>query len=261
MKRSVLASGTAVAIAIGVIVALTGCGAAVPSKAKAGSQHPSPTSHATATPTPDSTAAGLGPLPAGALFRITATVSEPDGTSAALVQTVFAPTAPTASDTTLLDAQCNVTGQPTWQSNYPSPQFVTTTITATLLHGSTWPATDQVAAYFLGASAAFSGGYTAAQSDCAPGYITIPGSIHGVAPVDSSNPVAGTYGWASEFAEYGFDGGGNDPGAGDSSGTGVVTNCAIEESSAAQAASPVVAAWLTQAFVATNGCRFAGPGS
>lgn len=263
MRHSIIASGTAAAIAIVVIVALAGCGPASPPRAKAGPHHPSPAPDASsAAATPAATAAPLAPLPANALFRITATVTEPTGASADLAQTVFAPAAATASDTALLNAQCNQAGQPTWQSTNPSPSFITTTITATLKHGSSaWSTSDQVAAYFLGSTSAFSGAYAVAQSDCAPGYIDIPGSIHGVAVVDASNPATGTNGWAGAFGLYGFDGGGNDPTATDSSGTGVVQHCAIEESAAAQAASPVAAAWLTQAFVLAHGCTFSGPTS
>jgi hypothetical protein len=261
VNRSLSTAGAAV-LALTVIIALAGCAPAVHPKAKAGPGHPAPSPHtssaASSTPTP--TATPLPPLPANALFRITATVTEPGGASADLVQTVFAPAAPTAADTVLLNTQCNLPDQPTWQSNYSSPQYVTTTITATLHPGSpAWTTDDQIAAYFMGASSAYSGAYTVAQSDCAPGYISIPGTIHGVAPVDGSNPALGTYGWASEFGDYGFDGGGNDPGGPDSSGTGVVKNCAIEESASAQATSSVVAAWLTQTFVLADGCEFMGP--
>jgi hypothetical protein len=249
----------AAAASVAVALALAGCAPAASPRA-AGSSHPSPVARATATarPTPTAAAPGSGPLPANALFRITATVTEPDGTSAALVQTVFAPSAPTTSDTALLDAQCNLTGQPAWESSYTSPQYITTTVTATMLHGSSWPTTDQVSSYFLGSSSAYSGAYALAQSDCAPGYIGIPGTMHGVAPVEAASPATGTYGWASAFGMYGFDGGGNDPGAEDSSGTAVVSNCAIQESAAAQAASPVVEGWLTQPFVAAKGCQFDG---
>ncbi|HEY5229441.1 MAG TPA: hypothetical protein VIJ11_00930 [Galbitalea sp.] len=262
MKNSTVTAGVASAIALAVIVVLAGCAPAVLPKAKVGHPHPAPSTHSASAPTasPTPTPVDLGPLPANALFRITATVTEPGGASADLVQTVFAPAAPTASDTALLNTQCNIAGQPTWQSNYTSPQYVTTTIKATLHRGSpAWSASDQVTAYFIGATSAFSGAYVVAQADCAPGYITIPGTIHGVAPVDASNPALGTYGWASVFGDYGFDGGGNDPGALDSSGTGVVNNCHIEESAAATAASPIVAAWLTQTFVLANGCDFTGP--
>ena len=263
MRNSIAAAGAASAIALALIVALAGCAPAVSPKAKAGHSHPGPSHSSSAsapTPTPTPTAVPLGPLPANALFRITATVTEPDGAAADLVETVFAPTAPTSADTAMLNTQCNLPGEPTWQSNYSSPAYLTTTITATLHPGSpAWTASDQIAAYFLGSSSAYSGAYSVAQSDCAPGYITIPGTVHGVAPVESSNPALGTYGWASTFGDYGFDGGGNDPGALDSSGTGVVKNCAIEESVAAKATSPVVAGWLTQTFVLANGCDFMGP--
>ena len=264
MKKSTVTAGAASAIAFAVIVALAGCAPAVSLKSKAGHAHPGPSSHSSSAPAPTSTptptAVALGPLPANALFRITATVTEPDGAAADLVQTVFAPAAPDSGDTALLNAQCNLSGQPTWQSNYSSPLYLTTTITATLHPGSpAWTASDQISAYFLGSTSAYSGAYSLAQSDCAPGYISIPGAIHGVAPVEATNPTLGMYGWASAFGDYGFDGGGNDLGALDSSGTGVVKNCEIEESATAKATSTVVAGWLTQTFVLANGCDFMGP--
>jgi hypothetical protein len=261
MKSSILGAVVPATIAVLVVAVLGGCAPATSPKAKASHGHPTPhtTGAPTASPTP--TAPSLGPLPANALFRITATVTEPGGASADLVQTVFAPAAPTASDTALLNAQCNFPGDPGWASNYASPLYVTTTITATLHPGSKpWAADDQVAAYFTGASSAYSGAYEGAQAACASGYITIPGTMHGVAPVDASDPATGTYGWASQFGDYGFDGGGNFVGgdAQDSTGTGVVNNCHIEESDAAKAIGGVVEAWLTQPFDSQNGCIFQG---
>jgi hypothetical protein len=261
LRRTNAVIAVATAVGLAVVVALTGCAPAVHPHPKSITNHTPPAATPTPTPTPSSTAPSLGPLPANALFRITATVTEPGGASADLVQTVFAPAAPTAADTALLTAQCNLDGQPTWQSAYPSPLFVTTTITATLHAGSPdWPVGDAVAAYFLGSTSAYSGAYLTAQAYCAPGDIKIPGTVHGVAPVDSANPAIGGNGWAGEFGEYGFDGSGNDPSDPDSSGTGVVGNCVIEESAAAKATSGVVEGWLSQPFVLTAGCDFQGAG-
>jgi len=262
MKRSRLATGIAVGIALSALPALTGCAPAV---------HPHPHPHPSAghtsvasagpTTTPTPTASAAGALPPNALFRITATVTEPTGASARLVQIVFAPSAPTASDTALLNAQCNQAGQPTWQSAFVNPEYVTTTITATHVAGTpAWPASDQVAAYFMGSTSAYSGGYTVAQADCAPGYITIPGTMHGVGAVETSSPATGANGWAGDFGQYGFDGAGNAPGSPGQSGTGVVSDCAIQESAAAQATSSVVAGWLTQPFDPQAGCSFLGAG-
>jgi hypothetical protein len=238
---------------------VTGCAPAVSPHPKSIASHTPPSARSDPTPTPSATAPSLGPLPENALFRITATVTEPTGASADLVQTVFAPAAATASDTALLDAQCNLTGQPTWQSAFVAPLFLTTTVTATLHPGSAaWTASDQVAAYFMGSTSAYSGAYSVAQADCAPGYITIPGTLHGVAPVEGANPATGGNGWASEFGQYGFDGSGNDPGSPGQSGTGVVKNCVIEESAAAKATSGVVEGWLTQPFAPQYGCSFLG---
>ena len=262
MKNSILTSGSVTLVALGLIVALAGCAPAVHPGSKTGNGNPASNGSAAASATPSATptAAGLGPLPANALFRITATVTEPGGAKADLVETVFAPAAPTASDTALLNAQCNFPGDPGWAANYANPLYVTATITATLHPGThAWSADDGVAAYFSGSAAAFSGDYHVAQADCADGNISIPGTIHGVVPVDASNPSTGTYGWAGPMAGYGFDGGGNFPGDANSGGTGVVKDCVIEESAAATAASPVVEGWLTQPFDIQSGCRFIGP--
>ncbi|MDQ1551921.1 MAG: hypothetical protein QOD50_1343 [Actinomycetota bacterium] len=259
MKNSLLGAVVPATIAVLVVAMLGGCAPATTSKAKPGHGHTTSSSSSTPTPSPTAKAPDLGPLPANALFRITATVTEPGGAMADLVQTVFAPAAPTASDTALLNAQCNFDGQPTWQSNYTNPLYVTTTVTATLRTGSKpWSSDDQVASYFLGGASAFSGSYEGAQAPCADGYITIPGTMHGVAAVDSSDPAMGTYGWASQFGDYGFDGGGNYPDAEESSGTGVVGDCAIEESAAAKALGGVIEGWLTQPFDAQYGCVFQG---
>ena len=259
MKSSILGVVVPATIAVLLVAMLGGCAPATSSKHKPSSGHPSPNASNSPTPSPAATAPHLGPLPANALFRITATVTEPGGTVADLVQTVFAPAAPTASDTALLDAQCNLPGEPTWQSNYANPLYVTTTVTATLRPGSKpWSSDDQVASYFLGGASAFSGAYEGAQATCADGYITVPGTMHGVAVVDSSDPAMGVYGWASQFGDYGFDGGGNYPDAEESSGTGVVGNCAIEESAAAKALGGVIEGWLTQPFDSQYGCVFQG---
>ena len=259
MKSSILGAVVPATITVLVLATLSGCAPATTSKAKPGTGHPTPHTSSSPTPSPTTTAPSLGPLPSNALFRITATVTEPGGAIADLVQTVFAPAAPTASDTALLNAQCNLSGEPTWQSNYTNPLYVTTTITATLRPGSKpWSANDQVASYFLGGASAFSGAYEGAQAPCASGYITIPGTMHGVAAVEASDPVMGAYGWASQFGDYGFDGGGNYPDAQESSGTGVVGNCAIEESAAAKATDGVIEGWLTQPFDSQYGCVFQG---
>jgi hypothetical protein len=132
-------------------------------------------------------------------------------------------------------------------------------MTATLHPGSpAWPANEQVAAYFMGSVSAYSGAYSTAQAYCAPGYMTIPGTIHGVAPVDAANPATGSNGWASEFGEYGFDGSGNDPSDPNGGGASIVKNCVIEESAGAKATSGVVEGWLTQPYVQAYGCNYQG---
>jgi hypothetical protein len=255
-RVSILGSGAVLAV----VVALTGCAPAVLPHAAA----PKIRASAAATPSPSaipsSTNPSAGPLPANALFRITATVTEKSGATVDLEQTVYAPGPATAAGTSLLDDQCNGGSQPDWETAYADPQLLTTTITATLRPGSpAWDPDDQVVAYFLTTASAYTGSYEVGQSACAPGYIAIPGTIQGVAAVDATEPATGKYGWASKFGLYGFDGEGNDPSAPDNgTGTGVVAHCHIELSAAAKAASSAVADWLTTPVDPTLGCSFQG---
>jgi hypothetical protein len=221
----------------------------------------------TSRPTASSlaTAPARGPLPANALFRITATATASNGAVSDLTETVFQPAAPTVIDTALLDSQCNypgvptLKGQPTWESRYPSPLFVTTTITSTVRDGSrAWSPDEKVIFYFLG-TAAYSGAYSGFEAYCAPGILHVPGSIHGVAPVPGADPIGGSFGWANKFGSYGFNAGGNYPVTPVVGGTAIVSDCAIELSATAKAASGVAAAWATQPFVLANGCRFSDP--
>jgi hypothetical protein len=237
------------AVAVALVSMLCGCTAT--------SAHtPSPTrSTLAAAPAP-------GPLPKSALFRITATAKAPNGAVADLVETVYEPTSPTAKDVVLLDAQCNypsvpsLKGQPTWESAYPSPLIVATTITSTVRTGSpAWSPNEKVIFYFLG-TAAYSGAYSGFEAYCAPGILGVPGSIHGVAPVPGGDPVTGSFGWASKFVSYGFNAGGNYPVTPVVGGNANVSDCAIQLSAAAKAESTVAAAWATQPFVLANGCRF-----
>jgi hypothetical protein len=198
-------------------------------------------------------------LPANALFRITALGVQPNGATIDLVQTVFAPTAPVAADTALLNTQCNDSGSPTWQSSYPGGyKFVDTTLTATV--DTTKPAFNtraSIATSFDLYVAAFSGAYQTAQAYCASGYIGLPGTMHGVGAVLASNPAGGSLGWASHDRRYGFYGDGNDPGdpnGGD--GDTIVKGCAVTISAAALAAAPAIASWQTQPYVQKTSCYY-----
>ncbi|MDQ1545571.1 MAG: hypothetical protein QOH69_475 [Actinomycetota bacterium] len=218
----------------------------------------------TSRPTPGPLAAAPSPgrLPDTALFRITATAKAHNGAVADLVETVYQPIAPTARDVALLDSQCNypgvasLKGQPTWESGYPNPLIVATTITSTVRTGSpAWSPDEKVIFYFLG-TAAYTGAFTGFEAYCAPGILGVPGTIHGVAPVPGGDPVGGSLGWASRFVSYGFNGGGNYPVTPVVGGDVIVSDCAIQLSAAAKAASTVAAAWAAQPFVSANGCRF-----
>ncbi len=249
MTRARLRVAVAALIAV-VVAAVCGCTSSAP--------HRTP-------PIASASASGPGLLPATALFRITATARAQNGAVADLVETVFQPVVPTAVDTALLDSQCNypgvqsLEGQPSWESVYPRPLFVVTTITSAVRAGSpAWSPDDEVIFYFLGI-AAYSGSFAGFEAYCAPGIVRVPGRIHGVAPVPGADPVGGASGWASEIGSYGFDGGRNDPVAPVVGGTAIVSDCAIQLSAAAKAASPVAAAWATQPFVLVDGCRFSDP--
>jgi hypothetical protein len=264
MKRSALAIGAIVSLAV--VAGLTGCAPAVhPHHSSAASRTPS--FHTAApTATPGSTAAaGPGPLPANALLRITATVTAPGGAAADLVQTVYQPTAITAAQKTELTAACpdiddDETDAP-WLNNYATALILTSTMTATLHPGSpAWAnSANPVLSNFM-ALGDFSGAYNPFEADCAPGFIAIPGTEHAIAPIQATDPAGQNFGWAGEFASYGFYGGGNDPTENeDLGGAAVVSNCTIELSATA-AANSVAAGWAAAApgYKLIDGCGFDG---
>jgi hypothetical protein len=254
MKRSLARVAVLAAAAIVATAVLSGCAPAAHAS-KGHSRDVNSTPDATTTPTPISP----GPLPANALFRITAKAIQPNGATVDLVQTVFAPTAPTASDTALLDAQCNDSGSPSWQSQYPGGVlYVDTTITATL--DTTTPAFNTnatIAASFGFGASAFSGDYVVAQANCAPGFIAIPGAVHGVDAVPASDTAHGTFGWADPDTTYGFFGDANDPSdPNGGNGSTIVKDCAVEISAAALAAAPSLASWASQPYVQSKSCYY-----
>ena len=266
MKSFTFAAPISVTIAVVVVATISGCAPPTGTAHTGTSSHPS-TPHVSPTPTstPGGSAANLGPLPANALFRISATATASDGAVADLVETVFQPSGATAADTALLNMQCNypgapdLQGQPTWQEQYSSPLFVTTTITSTLRSGSrAWWTDDEIVFGFLGSSA-YSGAWTGFQANCSPGLLVVPGTVHGVAPVLSSDPIDGTTGWASGNGEYGFGGGGQDPRQQDVGGTALISDCTIEVSASAKAASSVAQSWAEHGAQTADGCSFSGP--
>jgi hypothetical protein len=254
-----------VSFACATLVAATLSGCAASTNPSSAHQHPSggtsqqaslPTSKASATPTP----AGPAPLAANALFQITATATQPSGAKVDLVQTVFAPSAPTASDTTLLNAQCDISGSPSWQSQFNGTLvYLTTTITATPRAGTAaWVNHDYDIGFGLGyGDSAYSGAFRGVEAPCAAGEITAPGTVHGVAVLVVGVPDTDVNGWGYNQAEYGFVGTGNNPNDPDfGGGTTVVDNCAVRVSPAALAAVPALAGWATQPFVANDGCIY-----
>ncbi len=256
MNRSA-ARGVTILVSAVLLVVLTGCTTGGPA------QTPPPT--ATTTPTP--TADGIptpAPLPGNGLFQINAVATASNGAIVDLVETAFAPTTAAPGQTALLDAQCNypgdpaAQGQPRWETQYPRTVYLNVTITATPRAGTpTWSnSNDPVVFNFIPVSA-YTGAYTVAQASCAAGNIAVPGTVTGVAPLWGSNPARGPYGWATPLGSYGFNGGGNDPG-GPNAGTAVVTDCKVQLSASASAASPSIAAWPTRAYNPQVGCVFVG---
>jgi hypothetical protein len=219
-----------------------------------------PTTTPTATPPPTPFPQSLGALPANALFRITAKGIQPNGATIDLVETVFAPAPATASDTALLNAQCNVSGSPNWPTLFPGGSlYVDMTATATLDRATpTFNTNATIAADFEDFSAAaFSGNFLEAQAPCAPGFIKLPGTLQGVGAVLKSNPAHGSFGWASADARYGFFGDGNDPSdPNGGNGNTIVKDCAVQLSSAALSTAPALAAWETQPYVQSKSCYY-----
>jgi hypothetical protein len=167
---------------------------------------PSATPSQTPSETPSSTPTSTPTVPPqsrqSVLFTITATASATGGSNAKvhLKETVYAPTgSASATDLALLAKQCS-----DWKTNYPSAQFVTTSITSSLLAGSpAWPAAVVPVGMSAGEYTAWSGNFDNFESQCAAGVLkTLPGSVHGVLPIPATNPANASTGWAR--SSYGF---------------------------------------------------------
>jgi hypothetical protein len=208
--RSLLVIATTIA-AVGLLVGCT------PTKTPVGLPTASPTSSGvdetpsatpSATPsevpsaTPTSTPTTPPPSGQSVLFTITATASATGGSNAkvALKETVYGPNgSASAADLALLAKQCS-----DWKTNYPSAQFVTTSITSSLLPGSpAWPATAVPVGMSAGEYTAWSGNFDNFEAQCAAGVLkALPGSVHGVLPIPATNPANANTGWAR--SSYGF---------------------------------------------------------
>lgn len=257
-----------VVTAVLVMGSLSGCAPATTGNALShkgsskGGASSSPVATPTQTPTPTPT--GPPPLPANALFQISATVTAPGGASANLVQTVFVPAVATPANRTVLDGQCESLGNPNlggtkpWADTYVGTLILSSTMTATLNPGSSaWDnKANPVLADFLGFGA-FTGAYAGFEAACSPGFITIPGTQQAIGPIQAANPSGQPYGWAGEFGGYGFYGGANDPGAPDLGGSAVVSNCVVQLSGTATA-NATAAAWATFVPKLIDGCDYSG---
>ena len=243
-------------------LALAGCAPVVsaPTNSPAAAPTTEPSASATpiATPTPTPTPAPTAD--ASVLFTITATAvaSGGNGAKVDLSETVYAPSATTtdtAGDTALLNKQCSG-----WQTQYPQHAFLVAELSSKLEAGSpTWPKkTLPVVAGVDGLDpSAYSGAFSGFESECAPGVMVFPGTIHVVVVVGTGN-IHGQKGWAGQ--RYGFglalDGPIQTIPAKDRS---KIINCVITLGPVALADS-VVSKWPSEtAAIADSGSCFANP--
>ena len=235
--RSTVTAASAVVL---VVLGLAAC--AQPMPVPTSTPSPSTSSGPTSTPTPTDEADPMNP---GVLFRISVTATSPSGAVADLVQTVSMPTASTslqAADEAALDAECG-----SWRTEFPTPRFVVTTITATDRSpaGASW-GTASPAVVSMNGWPVFTGAVTSFQAPCASVQLGI-GTARGVTPVAAGDPD-GVDGWAR--VAYGF-GIATDPSF-DLSTTGpyvTLSNCSIELSEFASDASETAAGWAQAAQV------------
>ncbi|MEP6482112.1 MAG: hypothetical protein ABJA94_08920 [Rhodoglobus sp.] len=246
-------------IVIAAMALLTGCG---------GGSAPHPTPPPTGSvgsagpalspaPTLSSTAgASATPLTANALFRITATATEPDGAVAELTETVYAPVALSAAESALLTAQCPGSG---WPGNYPSPTAVRATVVTAVRAGSTpWTSFSPVGiTASLGNVAAWSGQFApTANLGCAsPGALAVPGTASGVeaiSPASSPAGVAGGEGWFSAIYGFAMSYDGEDPAGPVPAMRVTLSNCALELGPLAISGNPATAGWPSEAQLAVQ---------
>ena len=250
-SRGVLISSAAAVLLAGALGACATPGGGSPSASGTTASPSDVSSHGAIAPTPT----WPPPLPANALFQITALATASNGATARLTQTVFEPVAQSATDTALLDAKCGdaVIGDGGWKSRNPGTLFLDTSIVAALQPGSIpfLPADELVSAGLPGGDQAYSGPYRGAQAACAAGYLTIPGAAHGVGFVPSTGPALGStqygliVGWAVSPDSYGFAGGGNFASTdGDHlGGSTVVSDCTIQLSPDAESVVKAQTVW------------------
>ncbi len=230
----------------GLSLALTGCGGAGAPASPSDSTLATPTATASATPT----AAAADP---NILFTITATSTSPDGAVSHLTQVVYKPT-DTATPTVMsqLDSEC--TG---WKTGFADPDFVTSVVTATddSPAGAAW--TYDPAVVSLNGYPVFTGDFDSFQSYCASVQVKAGGTATGVTPVIAGASPDAKGGWAR--MEFGF-GIASDPSWSHAEALAHVphiTDCHIELSADAIAASTTAVAWAT--FVQSDpdfGCMF-----
>ena len=251
--RSVLSASAAALLLVGTLGACTSTVSGNPSSEKSGPTNSGVRDRPTGTPSPT----WPPPLPANALFQITALATASNGATARLTQTVFEPVAQSATDTALLNATCgtNVMGPGGWQAANPDSLFLDVSLVATLQPGSPpFLNADNLLETGLAGWQAYSGSYRHGQAYCSAGYMVIPGTAHEVGFVAASNPALGSAklpGWAADSEpyappiSYGFVGGGNYASEdGDHvGGSTVVSDCYIQLSVEAKTVVASQASW------------------
>jgi hypothetical protein len=233
------------------MLALAGC---------SGGPGPHPTSHVTKAaapptthpsgsaspmPTPGATAA---PLPADALFRVTATATAPSGAVADLTLTVFAPKPLSSAESAKLTSDCPNQG---WPGNYPNPTAIRATATATLHPGSpAWTSYSPVGfGPTLGNLSVWTGKFTAPYDCTAPEGMLVPSTATAVAPISPANSPAGVQGGMGWYnGIYGFSQtyDGDDPNGPAASLDVKLSNCALQLGPLALAGNPDTASWVTE---------------
>ena len=248
MRRSVVpALATAAALAL----ALAACGS--DGTVRTPSASPTRTSAATAAATPTPSAS---PLPDDVLLEITATATAPDGTSAALTETVQTPVAATAlqaGDIAQLDNECDG-----WRQAFSNTQFLVAKVTTSIPAGSSWTESDGRIAVEMAAYPVWSGDQQPFLALCSTAIALVPGTARAVSPVAGGKPDA-TGGWA--VFRYGFGNATLGGSASPSGGSVVFSRCRLQLGNAA-VSSVFASAWAAHPELENGAaCRFGGTGS
>jgi hypothetical protein len=193
-------------------------------------------------------------LPDDVLFQITATATAPDGTTAALTETVHVPVDATdhqAGDTAQLDGECDG-----WRQAFPSTQFLVANVTTKVAPGASWTDADGQVTVDMAGYPVWTGDQKPYQEVCATALALVPGSARAVSPVAAGKPD-GDGGWA--VFRYGFGVPRVDGTATASPSTGVIfSRCRVQLGTAAKS-SIFASTWVSHPDTeGGTACRFGG---